>query len=195
MQHVVEMPQNDGLTLLEASRSVNVHLVGQLDGCLRCCHASGISSATFIPLVCSSSAPAAMQDLQSGHSEQSAASHLLCGEGLQTGHEQSENESALSQWLQSAIPTNVHKQLTSPVLLQFHDSKLLLETCGMAKDSFNKIVTLFFLGEPLLHCKACMLMQISSSSLSSASSMACHLAQLDGVLCSLQTDPANRLLP
>ena len=64
----------------------------------------------------------------------------------------------------------------------------------MAKDSFNKIVTLFFLGEPLLNCKACMLMHISLSS-SFCFAMACNVSRPDTLLCSLQIDPAKRLLP
>ena len=89
----------------------------------------------------------------------------------------------------------VHKQLTFAVLPQFHDSKLLLETCGMAKDSYNKIVTLFFLGEPPLHfAPACMLMHVSLSG-TFRTAKVCHSPQFDKLLCSLQIDPAKRVLP
>ena len=57
----------------------------------------------------------------------------------------------------------------------------------MAKDSYNKIVTLFFLGEPQLHFAI-----IPSTS---RTAMVCHLAESDKLLCSLQIDSAKRVLP
>ena len=51
VQHVVEMPQNDGLTLLEASRLVRSTFSGQLESRLHSCHASSTCSATFNLLV------------------------------------------------------------------------------------------------------------------------------------------------
>eukprot|EP00891_Asterochloris_glomerata_P002276 jgi/Astpho2/2276/Aster-03247 len=103
VQHVVEMPQNDGLTLLEASRICNRDIVNRVQ-----------------QVICF-----AVRGCRLGTSILKWSWHLRC--------------------FQPAILIKAHKQLTFAVLPQFHDSKLLLETCGMAKDSFNKIVTLFFL--------------------------------------------------